>query len=120
MMTVLKAEGAEKEKAVDAWFGAVEKEIEPLLKDAKPFFGGSEQMTMAEVQVAPFLVRMYAMAHGGLVPKTLEDRLNGLPNFSKWAKAVMAKESVTYVFDEATNIKKTTARIEKMKAQAKV
>ena len=28
---------------------AVEKEIEPLLENAAPFFGGSEQMTLAEV-----------------------------------------------------------------------
>lgn len=27
----------------------VGKEIEPLLKDAKPFFGGSEKVTLAEV-----------------------------------------------------------------------
>lgn len=28
---------------------AVETHIEPLLHDAKPFFGGSENLTMAEV-----------------------------------------------------------------------
>jgi glutathione S-transferase len=27
----------------------VTKEIEPLLKDAKPFFGGSQKVTLAEV-----------------------------------------------------------------------
>lgn len=28
---------------------AVVKEVEPLLQDAKPFFGGSDKLTMAEV-----------------------------------------------------------------------
>jgi len=116
----LKAEGEEKEKLMNTWFAAIEKEIEPLLKDAAPFFGGSDQMTMAEVQVAPFLIRMYALTRGGLLPKTFLEKLDGLPNFSKWAKAVTAKESVTYVFDEEKIVKGTASRVEKMKAQAKV
>lgn len=101
----------------DAMFKAVEKEIEPLLADAAPFFGGSDKMTMAEVQVAPFLIRMYALARGGLLPKNFTEKLDSLPNFSKWAKAVNAKESVTYVFDEEKIVKGTASRIEKMKAQ---
>jgi glutathione S-transferase len=28
----------------------VEREIEPLLQDANPFFGGTEKLTMAEVR----------------------------------------------------------------------
>lgn len=32
-------EGEEKEAKLDAWVQTIEKEIEPLLKDAKPFFG---------------------------------------------------------------------------------
>lgn len=32
---------AEKEEKVDAWVKTMEKEIEPLLADAKPFFGVS-------------------------------------------------------------------------------
>lgn len=39
----------EKAKLVDEFLGAVKKEIEPLLKDAKPFFGGSDKVTLAEV-----------------------------------------------------------------------
>lgn len=120
MYPALKADSdEEKEAATAAWFAAVEKEIEPLLSDAKPFFGGAGELTMAEVQAAPFLIRMYAMGRGGLLPKSFVEKLDGLPNFSKWAKAVMARESVTYVFDEETTVKKTAARIEKMKAQAK-
>lgn len=39
----------EKEKLVQEFVEVVKKEIEPLLKDAKPFFGGSDKLTMAEV-----------------------------------------------------------------------
>jgi glutathione S-transferase len=34
------------------WVAAVKKEIEPLLNDAKPYFGGSPRMTLAEVCAA--------------------------------------------------------------------
>jgi len=69
--------------------------------------------------VAPFFIRMYAMCNGELLPKSLKDSLNKLPNFSKWAQATIAKESVTYVFNEADIVKRTADRIEKMKAQTK-
>jgi glutathione S-transferase len=39
----------EKQTKADEWVKAVEKEIEPLLHDASPFFGGSKEMTLAEV-----------------------------------------------------------------------
>lgn len=45
-------EQVKEEKAKDL-VAALKKEIEPLLADAKPFFGGSEKMTMAEVCTGP-------------------------------------------------------------------
>lgn len=39
----------DKEKLIQEFVEAVKKEIDPLLKDAKPFFGGSEKVTLAEV-----------------------------------------------------------------------
>lgn len=50
MYQVLKAEGEEKEKLGADMFEAVKKEIEPLLEDAAPFFGGSKTITFAEVR----------------------------------------------------------------------
>jgi len=52
MYNLYKAEGEEKEKLAQSTVQMIEKEIEPLLKDAKPFFGGSSQMTMAEVRTS--------------------------------------------------------------------
>ena len=49
-MEIVRAEDekAKEEKGKDM-VAALKKEIEPLLADANPFFGGSEKMTMAEV-----------------------------------------------------------------------
>ena len=46
---ILKSEGEEKEKLGGDLVQVVEKEIEPLLKGAAPFFGGKESLTLAEV-----------------------------------------------------------------------
>lgn len=39
----------ERETLSKEWVAAVRKEIEPLLADATPFFGGSQRLTLAEV-----------------------------------------------------------------------
>jgi glutathione S-transferase len=39
----------EKEAKSKEWVAAVHKEIEPLLENAGPFFGGSKDLTLAEV-----------------------------------------------------------------------
>ncbi len=39
----------EREQKSEALVTAIEKELEPLLKDADPFFGGSKELTLAEV-----------------------------------------------------------------------
>lgn len=49
MYPILRAEGEEKEKLGSQLVAAVKKEIEPLLENAEPFFGGSKHITLAEV-----------------------------------------------------------------------
>ena len=100
-MTVMKAEADEKEAKCAEWVAAIEKEIEPLLADADPFFGGSKELTFAEVIVAPFLLRLYAFAkHGEVIPSSFAKKLDGLPNFSRWAKAVCEQKSVVGIWEE--------------------
>ena len=41
----------EKETLAREFIAVVEKEIEPLLKDANPYFGGSKTLTFAEVRL---------------------------------------------------------------------
>jgi len=119
MFAIFRA-GSEEEKEAKSkeWVAAVEKEIEPLLKNANPFFDGSKELTLAEVNIAPFLLRIYALSNGELLPRSVKDGLEELPHFSEWVKATASKESVTYIWDEESVVSKTTARIQKLKGQA--
>lgn len=50
LFRLLGAESAEKQhRTVDELVSIVRKEIEPLLEDANPYFGGRKEMTVAEV-----------------------------------------------------------------------
>ncbi|KAF2215949.1 hypothetical protein CERZMDRAFT_104957 [Cercospora zeae-maydis SCOH1-5] len=90
----------EKEKKVEEWVRVMEKEIEPLLEGARPFFGGKEELTMAEVHAGPFIVRWYSLAkHEDLLPASLVTKLDALPNFSKWAKAIHERDSIVKSID---------------------
>jgi glutathione S-transferase len=53
------------------------------------------------------------------LPKSLAEGFDKLPKFSKWAKATISQESVTYIWDEKKVVAKTKLRIAKMKEQAK-
>ena len=97
----------------------VGKEIEPLLKDADPFFGGSKKVTLAEALTAPFILRVYSFSKNGLLPKSVLEGFEGLPNFNKWAQAVIKEESVTYIWDEAVVLPATKKKIDSLKAAAK-
>lgn len=116
---ILRQESEEqKEKLAKEFLGVVEKEVEPLLKDAGPFFGGSSRITMAEALIAPFILRIYSLARHGLLPESIVSGLDALPNFSKWASEVVKQESVTYIWDEESVVAATKKRIESIKAQA--
>lgn len=109
------SEASAKEELVEKIAAAAEKELEPLLANAAPFFNGSQELTLAEALVAPFLIRLYdASEDGELAPKSLAEKLDGLPNFAKWAKAVRAKESVTAIYDAKKILEGTKARLAKM------
>ncbi|CAN9139301.1 unnamed protein product [Alternaria sp. RS040] len=109
----------EKAKLSQEFVDVVGKEIEPLLKDAKPFFGGSQKVTLAEALTAPFIIRTYAMAKNELLPKSITSGLDALPSFSKWAAEVVKQDSVTYIWDEEAVIDGTRKRIESQKAASK-
>ena len=56
MFKILGASSPEQqENVVDELTAMVSKEIEPLLHDAGPFFGGSKQMTLVEVRLCSSL-----------------------------------------------------------------
>ncbi|KAI0134778.1 hypothetical protein BJ170DRAFT_679658 [Xylariales sp. AK1849] len=97
----------------------VAKEIDPLLTDAAPFFGGSSKLTLAEVLTGSFILRVYSFPKFDLLPKSiLSDLASKAPNFDKWAQEVIRSPSVTSVWDEENVGSKTKERLAKLKASA--
>jgi glutathione S-transferase len=111
----VRAEGKEKSTKSIEVFEAIKKELEPLLKNAGPYFDGAEKMTMAEVLCAPFLLRLHAYSTAGLLAERLSDDLKSLPNYTKWADNILKQESVIYIWNEEDMMERTKARIEKLK-----
>ena len=70
---------------------------------------------------APFLIRYqtFSSNNSGLIPASVTKSLNALPNFSKWSAAVVAKESVNYIFDAEGITKRMQEMVTKIKGQAK-
>jgi len=108
---------AEAEPIVDAAVDQLVKELEPLLKDAKPFFGGSANITLAEVLTGSFVIRLVSLSKAGIYPSKLSSSIaERAPNFWKWAEKVAAHPSVTSIYDEERIIASTKARIAKARA----
>ena len=106
----------EKETKAKETIAAIKKEIEPLLANADPFFGGSKELTFAEVFTAPFIQRMVALAEDGeLYPRGLLAQIEELPNFSRWVKAVLGQGSVTRIFNKEKFLDGTKRRMQRMK-----
>jgi len=111
---VLRASSDEEKKTKsEEWVKAIEKEIEPLLHDANPFFGGSKEITLAEVLTASFIIRIYDFADDVIFPKSLPTALDKLPNFSKWAKTCITHDSVTFIWDKEERIQREHKRLRK-------
>jgi glutathione S-transferase len=108
---------AEAEPIITAAIDQLVKELEPLLKDAKPFFGGSEHITLAEVLTGSFVIRLVKLSKAGIYPAKLSSSIaERAPNFWKWAETVSEHPSVTSIFDEEAIIASTKARIAKARA----
>ena len=76
-------------------------------------------MTMAECLTGPFVLRVGAYARFGLLDPEAVKGLDGLENYSRWAKAVVAQESVTYSFDEEKVMKEEVEFVEKKRSGTK-
>lgn len=110
----------EKETKCKEWAAAVEKEIEPLLADANPFFGDSKDVTFAEVMTAPFVVRWRSLSKDGqLLPSSLLESLDKLPKFSQWSQALMQKESIMKIYDEPAIVEGTKRKVKQMMSAQK-
>jgi len=114
------SEGEREEKGAQL-VESVAKELEPLLKDANPFFGRSERLTLAEVQTGSFVLRLLSLPKHSLLPmNTLTELEAKAPAFMKWANAVVAEKSVNFIWDEKLVAEMTKAKIAKMAAEKKL
>ena len=115
---MLAAKTSEDENAAaDAYVEAVTREVEPLLADANPFFGGSSTLTLAEVLAGSWVLRVYNLPKHGIVPASvLEGLAEKAPNFDRWAKEVEEHPSVRCIWDEERILEGTKAWIAKMRA----
>ncbi|KAL3605264.1 hypothetical protein FPOAC2_00207 [Fusarium poae] len=109
---------AEIESAVDDAIAGIVKEVEPLLKNAAPFFGGSDKLTFAEVLTAPFVIRVLSLSKHGLLPTNLSSRLEKeTPNFYKWAQAISNHASVLEIYNEDEIVQGTKNKRAQLLAQ---
>ncbi|KAI8611642.1 thioredoxin-like protein [Chytriomyces sp. MP71] len=111
----------EEEAIVDAAVAALVKEVEPLLTSAKPYFGGSDRLTLAEVLTGSFVIRLVALLKGNVYPHSADftaQLKEKTPNFYQWANAVANHPSVTSIFNEESIVEKTRERLQKARAAA--
>ncbi|CAK7272890.1 hypothetical protein SEPCBS119000_005362 [Sporothrix epigloea] len=114
---------AEEAAIGEAVVAAAAKELEPLLASStsseKPFFGGNERLTLAEVLTGSFVVRLVALTRSGVWPSNIPSLAAAqAPAFWAWVQAVAKHPSVTGIFDEETNIRVFKERIAKQRATA--
>ncbi|KAI5456213.1 hypothetical protein BGZ63DRAFT_417979 [Mariannaea sp. PMI_226] len=87
--TLLGKTEKETEDGVTEYIAALVNEVEPLLANTGPFFGGSEKITPAEVLTGPFRLEQDAL------------------NFSRWAREVVKHPSVISIFNEESIVEAT-------------
>ncbi|KAK6352473.1 hypothetical protein TWF730_009298 [Orbilia blumenaviensis] len=119
--TLASVNGADAVKeAVDAAVAAIEKEIEPLLEKLEgdgdgPFLGGKDRFTLAEVAIAPFILRTFTQANDDILPSSFKERLLALPNFGKWANEVLKNESLLKDWDVPKFLEGTRRKLQQFK-----
>ncbi|KAG0640727.1 thioredoxin-like protein [Tuber brumale] len=98
----------------------IEKQLAPLLADAKPFFGGSSRLTLAEVLTASFVIRLYTYAKPGVdvFPQEAIERIRKIGNWQKWADALLAHESVMAIYVEEDFVRSMKRKLAQLAAAA--
>ncbi|KAK4125189.1 thioredoxin-like protein [Parathielavia appendiculata] len=109
----------DKQAIVEKAVAGLVKEVEPLLADAKPFFGGSDKLTLAEVLTGSFAIRIKSLTSAEVYPRTLWTAIKEqAPNVAKWVEAVSVHPSVTSIYEEEAIVEGTRRRLEKASASA--
>lgn len=96
---------------------AISKEVEPLLADAAPFFGGHQKLTLAEVLTGPFVLRLFSFTKRGLAPASIAEQLRDTaPKFYQWAQEVIQQPAVVSIYNEDKVVEATKNRVSKLRA----
>ncbi|KIW13502.1 hypothetical protein PV08_08690 [Exophiala spinifera] len=108
-----------KAKLVDDIVALLEKEIEPLLADAQPYFAGSKDATFVEAMTAPLMARMYDFTNDVIFPSALGERMTGptMPNFARWLALSSSHPSVLATWDKEYFIPRIIERLPRAKAK---
>jgi len=114
----LAATPEDQEQRCEGVIKVVENEISPLLEDAAPFFANSREMTLAEVNTASFVLRIYTFGKPvyGLYPKFLLPRLNEIKPWQKWVDTLLGSTRVTEIFQEEEFMSRIKPAFEKARA----
>jgi len=91
----------------------------PLLPEKSTFVIG-DKFGLAEILVAPFVLRLYLSVKLGLLGEGVEAKLAEIPKWDKWARAVLANESVKATFNYETEARKTLDRVKKVREANKL
>lgn len=106
----------DEEDIIDDAINGIIGEVEPLLTDAMPFWGGSQRLTLAEVITGPFVIRAMTLSKHGVYPKSLNAKAQEkAPHFYEWATAVSSHASITSVFDEKIHVARSLAKRARMR-----
>jgi len=118
---LLATDVATKTQRANECVDVIEKQLAPLLADAKPFFGGSSRLTLAEVLTASLVIRLYSYAKPGveLLPQEAIERIKKIGNWQRWADALMAHESVMGIYDEEKVVRGIKGKLASLAAEKK-
>ena len=75
---------------------------------------GSETNRL-QILTGPFVLRIHDFSNDLIHPASLGTRLDSLPAYSKWSKAVVAQQSVTSIWDKEKMISRTQDRVPQMR-----
>lgn len=92
----------------------INKFIVPLLPDNTPFVLG-EKFGLAEILVAPFVVRLFLLGKLGLLGDGADVKLAEIPKWYEWTKEIIRNESVKKTFNWETEARKAVDRVNKIR-----
>ena len=92
----------------------INKFIIPLLPDKTPFILGNK-IGLAEILVAPFVVRIYLLGKLGLLGDGTDVKLAEIPKWYEWTKEIIKTESVKKTFNWEAEARKAVDRVRKIR-----